>query len=213
MTAIDPEDVKQTLGNIRELSGSLSEQATRIGPILDRADAVAANAQTFSDHLPALGERAEALIAAIDPERVDRSLANIDTFAAMLGENSEDIDRIVGDARALSSRFDAMGRRADSLLAKLDGMAGSQPGGIMEDATATLAAIKAAADNFNAQISILGGGVTDFSDRGLRDLQGLVTEGQRTIGRLDRVISNLERNPAGFLLGGENVPEYGGRRR
>ena len=41
----------------------------------------------------------------------------------------------------------------------------------MEDATETLAAIRAAADNFNAQISVLGGGLGDFSDRGLRDLQ------------------------------------------
>jgi phospholipid/cholesterol/gamma-HCH transport system substrate-binding protein len=92
-------------------------------------------------------------------------------------------------------------------------MAGNGPGGILEDATATLASIKAAADNFNTQVGSLGTGLNDFSDRGLRDLQSLVAEGQRTIGRLDRVITNLERNPTGFLLGGENVPEYGGRRR
>ena len=83
----------------------------------------------------------------------------------------------------------------------------------MRTRPATLASIKAAADNFNAQIATLGTGLNDFSDRGLRDLQSLVSEGQRTIGRLDRVISNLEQNPTGFLLGGENVPEYGGRRR
>ena len=44
-------------------------------------------------------------------------------------------------------------------------------------------------------------------------LQGLVTQGQRTFEHLDRVISDLERNPAGYLLGGDNVPEYGARRR
>jgi phospholipid/cholesterol/gamma-HCH transport system substrate-binding protein len=131
----------------------------------------------------------------------------------MLGENSEDIDQIVADAKTLSGRFQSLGERADSLLAKLDGMAGSEPGGIMKDATETLAAIRAAADNFNAQISVLGGGLGDFSERGLNDLRGLVTQGQRTFEHLDRVISNVERNPTGYLLGGENVPEYGGRRR
>jgi phospholipid/cholesterol/gamma-HCH transport system substrate-binding protein len=44
-------------------------------------------------------------------------------------------------------------------------------------------------------------------------VQSLVSEGQKTISRLDRVISDLEQNPSGFLLGGERVPEYGGRRR
>ena len=65
----------------------------------------------------------------------------------------------------------------NSLLTKLDSMAGQGPGGIIEDATETLAAIRAAADNFNAQVSVLGGGLGDFSDRGLRDLQSLVSRG------------------------------------
>ena len=92
-------------------------------------------------------------------------------------------------------------------------MAGQGTGGILQDATDTLASIRAAADNFNEQVNLLGGGLGDFNNRGLRDFQNLVSQGQRTIGRLDHVISNLEENPTGFLLGGENVPTYGGRRR
>jgi phospholipid/cholesterol/gamma-HCH transport system substrate-binding protein len=213
LSAIDAEEVKQTIANIRTTSDSIAAQAGRFGTIMDRADQVATNAQAFSEHLPALGDRAEALVAAVDPEKVNRALDNIDRFANMLGENSDDVGQIVADARNLSSRFQSLGERADSLLTKLDGMAGSEPGGIMKDATETLAAIRAAADNFNAQISVLGGGLGDFSDRGLNDLKGLVTQGQRTFEHLDRVISNVERNPTGYLLGGENVPEYGGRRR
>lgn len=211
--AVDPEDVRQTLANIRQTSDSIAAQAGRFGGLMERADAITANAETFSGHLPALGEKAEALLAAVDPEQVNRTLANIDRFATTLGNSSDDIDQIVADARGVAARFELLGTRADLLLTKLDNMAGQGTGGILEDATATLAAIRAAADNFNAQVSILGGGLGDFSDRGLRDFQTLVTEGQRTIGRLDRVISNIESNPAGFILGGENVPEYSGRRR
>lgn len=213
LAAIDPEDVSATLASIRTTSESLAAQADRIGPLVDSADAVAANARAFSEHLPALGEKAEGLVAAIDPEIVSRALANIERFSTSLAENSDDIDQIVADARNVSARFDTLGERAESLLTKLDAMAGQGPGGIMEDAVETLAAIRAAADNFNAQIAIVGGGVTDFSDRGLRDFQNLIADGQRTINRLDRVISNIEQNPAGFLLGGERVPEYGGQRR
>jgi phospholipid/cholesterol/gamma-HCH transport system substrate-binding protein len=213
LAAIEPEDARVTLENLRKSSQSLSEQAGRIGALMDRADQVAANAQAFSEHLPALGERAESLVAAIDPGKVGRALDNIDRFSTALGENSDDIDQIIADARSVSARFDTLGQRAESLLTKLDNMAGSGSGGIMEDAVATLAAIKAAADNFNAQIATVGSGVSDFSDRGLRDLQSLISDGKRTLGRLDNVISNLEENPTGFLLGGENVPEYGGRRR
>lgn len=213
LAAVEPDDLGAALSNLRQATDSLATQADRIGAIVDRADAVAANAQAFSEHLPALGEKAEGLVAAIDPDKVANALENIDRFSAALGESSDDIGQIVADARNVSGRFDTLGQRAESLLTKLDSMAGQGPGGIMEDATETLAAIRAAADNFNAQIAIVGGGVSDFSDRGLRDLQTLIADGQRTLNRLDRVISSLEQNPAGFLLGGENVPEYGGRRR
>jgi len=213
LTAIDPEDVSATLKNIRTASEGFAAQREKLDSIMARVDAIAANAQAFSEQLPALGDKSQALVAAVDPEKLSRALDNLDKFSSALGNSSDDISQIVADARNLSARFDQIGQRADSLLGKLDNMAGNGPGGVLEDATATLASIKAAADNFNAQIGTLGTGLNDFSDRGLRDLQSLVAEGQRTIGRLDRVISNLEKNPTGFLLGGENVPEYGGRRR
>lgn len=213
LDAVDPEAVRETLASIRTTSESLASQGEALDGIMARADAVAANAEAFSQHLPAFGERATALVAAIDPEKVSRSLDNLDRFATALGDSSDDIDQIVADVRGVSARFASLGERAESVLAKIDNMAGQGPGGLLEDATETLAAIRDAANNFNAQVAILGGGFTDFSDRGLRDLQNLVSEGQRTIGRLDRVISNLEQNPTGFLLGGERVPEYGGQRR
>jgi phospholipid/cholesterol/gamma-HCH transport system substrate-binding protein len=213
LAGVDPEDLGATLKSIRTTSESLAAQADRIGPLVEHATAVAANAEAFSESLPALGEKAETLVAAIDPEKVSRALDNIERFSTALAENSDDIDQIVANARNVSDRFGALGERAESLLTKLDSMAGQGPGGIMGDATETLAAIRAAADNFNAQIAVVGGGVSDFSDRGLRDLQSLIAEGQRTINRLDRVISNLEQNPTGYLLGGERVPEYGGQRR
>jgi phospholipid/cholesterol/gamma-HCH transport system substrate-binding protein len=211
--AVEPEDVRQTLANIRSTTESLAAQGDALDKIMARADTVAANAEAFSQHLPAFGEKASSVLAAIDPEKVGRTIDNVDRFATTLGESSDDIDQIVADARGVSARFNSLGERADSLLTKLDSMAGEGPGGLLEDATETLAAIRDAANNFNAQVAVLGGGLTDFSDRGLRDFQNLVTEGQRTIGRLDRVISNLEQNPTGFLLGGERVPEYGGQRR
>jgi phospholipid/cholesterol/gamma-HCH transport system substrate-binding protein len=211
--AVNPDDLKTAIANIRTISDSFAAQSNRLGQLIDRADAIAADAQAFSQHLPALGDKTDAMLASVDTEKLKRTLDNIDRFTTTLGESSDDINQIVTDAKNVSARFQELSDRANSLLIKLDSMAGQGPGGILQDASATLASIKAAADNFNKQISQLGTGLNDFNARGLRDLQGLVAQGQKTIGRLDGVISNLEQNPTGFLLGGENVPEYGGRRR
>ncbi|MGH6925570.1 MAG: MlaD family protein, partial [Propylenella sp.] len=72
LDAVEPDEVRAALASIRTTSESLAKQADRIGPIIDRADAVAANAQAFSEHLPALGEKAEGLVAAIDTTKVTR---------------------------------------------------------------------------------------------------------------------------------------------
>jgi phospholipid/cholesterol/gamma-HCH transport system substrate-binding protein len=212
LTAIDPNDVKATLKSVRTTSDSLAAQSAALGKIMERVDVVAANAQAFSEHLPTLGDKAETLVAAVDADQLSQTLDNLNKFSTTLGGSSDDIKLILANARDVSERFKALSDRADALVGKLDNMAGQGPGGLLDDASTTLASIKAAADNFNKQVATLGSGFGDFSDRGLRDLQGLIAQGQQTLNRLDRVVSNLESNPTGFLLGGSNVPKYSGQR-
>lgn len=213
IAAVDPALVGSTLANIATATESLATQSQRFKTIAERTDSITADLQGFSQHLPALGQRADALLAAVDPGKVTKTLDDVNQFTTALAGASDDIDAIMGDARAVATRFKGLGDRADSLMTKLDSMAGQGTGGILEDAQATLAAIRGAADSFNAQVAVLGGGLGEFSDRGLRDFQNLVSEGQRTISRLDRVISDLEQNPSGLLFGGQPVPEYNNRRR
>ena len=211
--AVDPEQVRATVDAAADVAATIQAHRESIDATLTTLGAVSTDVAAFTARLPGLGEKTESLLAAVDSQKVAETIDNVSQFAATLAAKRGDIDAIVADARAVSARFSAIGDRAESLLTKLDGMAGDGAGGILDEAKSTLAAVRAAADAFNGQVVTIGGGVGDFSGRGLRDFQNLVSEGQRTIGRLDRVISDLERNPSGFLFGGENLPEYGGRRR
>jgi phospholipid/cholesterol/gamma-HCH transport system substrate-binding protein len=211
--AIDPERVRTSVEGISTLAETLQANQENIDTIVTQATALANDLSAFSARLPVMGDKADELLAAIDAAQVGRTLDNVDKFTTALAANTDDIDAIIADARRVSARFDDLSNRAESLMAKLDSMAGGEAGGLVEDARETLAAVRAAAENFNTQVVAVGGGLGDFSDRGLRDFQNLISEGQRTISRLDGVVSNLEQNPSGFLFGGSRVPEYGGRRR
>jgi phospholipid/cholesterol/gamma-HCH transport system substrate-binding protein len=212
--AVDPERVRVTVEGASSLAETLQAHQANIDTIVTRFTALSNDVAAFAARLPVLGERADVLLGALDSERLSRTIANVDQFATTLAANSDDIDAIVQNARNVSARFDTLGDRAESVLTKLDAMAGKDgTGGVMTDAQAALAAVREAADNFNAQVSVVGGDLGDFSDRGLRNFQNLISEGQRTIGRLDRVLSDLEQNPSGFIFGGSTVPEYGGQRR
>jgi phospholipid/cholesterol/gamma-HCH transport system substrate-binding protein len=212
-TAIDPESVRTTVEGLSGLAETLDLHKENIDTIVTKLTLLSTDLSVFGARLPMLGEKAETLLGAIDAAKVAETIDNVDRFAAALAENTDEIDAIVADARAVSARFTTLADRAESVLTKIDNMAGSGPGGLMADAEATLAAVREAAETFNAQIVTVGSGFGQFSDRGLRDFQNLIAEGQRTISRLDRVISSLEQNPSGFIFGGESVPEYDGRRR
>jgi phospholipid/cholesterol/gamma-HCH transport system substrate-binding protein len=211
--AVDPEQVRTTLAGVSSLAETLEANRENINTMVTRLTSLSSDLSEFATRLPAIGDQAATLLAAVDPAKLSTSVENVNQFTTALAESSDDVQAIVADARGVSARFATLGNRAESLLTKLDSMAGEGSGGVLQDAQATLAAVRDAANAFNAQVTVLGSGLTDFSDRGLREFQSLVSEGQRTISRLDRVISDLEQNPTGFLLGGETVPEYTGQRR
>jgi phospholipid/cholesterol/gamma-HCH transport system substrate-binding protein len=219
--AIDPEAIKSTVDGIGGIGEIFDANRENISTIVTQLTSLSGDLSSFASRLPVLGERTDTLLAAIDGERLGRTLENVDQFTATLAGNTENIDAIIADARKVSSRFESVSQRAESVLAQIEGMtgtggsggAGGAAGGIMTDARETLAAVREAANSFNTQITAIGGSVGDFNDRGLRDLQNLVSEGQRTISRLDRVITDVENDPTGFVFGGERVPEFKGQQR
>ena len=160
-----------------------------------------------------MGEKVDNLLAAVDPEKVGQSIDGVHKFATALGENSDDIDVIIANVRAVSERFDSLTAKAESLIAKLDNLAGGEGGGIIEEARKTLVAIAKAAESFDRQVRVIGSGVDRFTGQGLRDLQEFVNAGRRAVSQLERVISNLGDDPSQILYGGKGVPAYRGNRR
>ncbi len=212
-SSVSPEEVRKAVDGMGALGETLSANRENIDTLVTRLSAISGNVETFSVRLPALGERVDTLLMAIDGQKVGQAVDDIQAFASTLRANTDNVNTIIADAKGLSARFDALGARAESLLTKLDSMAGEGTGGLTQDARDTLASVRAAADAFTSQINSVGGGLNDFNDRGLREVRGVVSEGQRAIQRLDSVISDIEQNPSGFIFRGESVPEYDGRRR
>jgi phospholipid/cholesterol/gamma-HCH transport system substrate-binding protein len=212
--AIDPEQVRTTVEGASSLGETLKAQEENIDTIVTKLTSLSNDASAFAARLPGLGDKADGLLAAVDPAKVEKTVDNVSAFSTTLADNRANVDQIMANARDASGRFTELADRADSILAKLDKMTGEGAGGIVDEARRTLIAVREAANTFNTQVAAVGGDLGKFSDRGLRDFQNLVSQGQRTISRLDRVISQLEENPSGFILGGgERLPEYSGRRR
>ncbi len=213
VAAIEPEKVSATIDGLASFSQTLSNRREDLDALVTQLSVIASDVSGFSARLPSMGEKVDNLLAAVDAEKITQSVDGVHRFATTLGENSDNIDAIIANARAVSERFDALTQNAESLIAKLDVMAGGENGGIIEEARSTLVAIRKAAESFEKQARVIGSGIGRFSNQGLRDLQEFVNEGRRAVSRLDRVISNLAEDPSQILFGGKGVPEYRGNRR
>ena len=213
VAAVDPAKVRTSVDGVASLAQTLQGNQQNIETIVSKVAALSTDLSAFATRLPKLGDRVDSVLAGIDPGTLGHTLSNLDKVTGTLADNRANIGQIIADTKNLSARFDKFGSRAESLMTKLDSMAGQGTGGLLEDARTTLASVRKAADTISKQVTAVGGGVTAFSDRGLRDVQNLVSDGQRTISRLDRVISGLEDNPSGLVFGGPGVPEYSKKRR
>ncbi|MGO4839310.1 MCE family protein, partial [Rhizobiaceae sp. 2RAB30] len=78
----------------------------------------------------------------------------------------------------------------------------------------TLKEFRKVAETLNARLGTITEGLARFSGQGLRDVEALVGDSRRAVGRIEEAISGLERNPQRILTGGEGeVRQYDGRAR
>lgn len=214
--AINPERIQIAVDGISNLAAALSANQADIENLVQRLSAASTNIAEFASSLPVIGENAEAILLAVDPEKVRETVDGVTNFANTLNDSSENVKVIIAQARDVTEGFNRLTVKAESLLGTIQSTAESDGGkGLITQATETLKSIQQAADSFNKEITSVGSGINNLTSQGLRDFQGLIRQGQRTINRLNRVLQQIERNPGQFVLGGgERVPQYGvGNRR
>jgi phospholipid/cholesterol/gamma-HCH transport system substrate-binding protein len=134
----------------------------------------------------------------------------IDKFS----QSAEDVQSVVREAREMMTRLNAASARVDGVLAKVDNLVSDGDGSVVAEARNTLKSYRAVADNLNTKLGPITDNLNRFSGQGLRDVQALVTESRQSVQRIERAISDLEKNPQRVIFGGSgNVPEYDGRTR
>lgn len=132
-----------------------------------------------------------------------------------LGANASDISAMVKDAKQMMARLNEASSRVDSILQKADNiLSESNKDGLVAQANATLASIRNTSDNLNARLAPITENLDRFTGQGLRDVQAAVNESRIAIQRIERAITDLERDPQRIIWGGSGtVPQYDGRAR
>ncbi|MBW3098055.1 MlaD family protein [Pseudohoeflea coraliihabitans] len=215
------ENVEKVTGDVAAASGDIGQTVTQLGEAVESFKA-------FGEQASVSLERIDAVMEAVDPEKVqqvinDVSAASADarqtlsdarSVAKTFSDRNADYDQIVTDVKQIANRLNAASTRVDGVLAKLDSLLGSDDSSsLMADARATLQSFRSVADNLNARITPIADNLQRFSSSGLNDVEALVRDARRSIERIERSISSIESDPQRILFGGDTVKQYDGRTR
>jgi paraquat-inducible protein B len=155
----------------------------------------------------------------VDPQNqaaVREILANLATFTGALGEGQGDVSAILAGGRQVVERVDEVAQSIDGLVGEarhaveqIDLLA-TDLAGERDEVNALVADMRGAAssvgrmgDQINAAVAENRPGLLDFTENTLPAVDGLVLDLEQLTQQLSRVADNLERDPSGFLFGGQ----------
>lgn len=152
----------------------------------------------------------KAVNAVLSPDNVQnisKIISNVDVITATFADSSDDIALFLGNAAQLSGDLAKASDDLDRLLLDLDALA-------TNEGKAALASVEMVAEEARLLVTTLKeisqenrSNIKAFTGTGLQQIGPGVTEIRRLVRTADNFLKQLERDPAGYLLG-EPIPEY-----
>jgi phospholipid/cholesterol/gamma-HCH transport system substrate-binding protein len=249
--AVEPAKVRSTVDDVARIAGEIAKSSGEFDGIVRQVRAAADQvAKVGASADLALGD-ARKIIAAVDPAKIKATVdgaaefaafasgktkdvddiigkakaaaGNIETVTGGLAARKDDIDSVLRNARTIAERLEEASRRVDGILAKIDGVVGSdQAQGLfsqgrtfLEEATATAKSFRETSDSIRGRVGDIADGINRLTSTGTREIKELVANGQRTLNSIDRTVNNLDREPQRLIFGGSGgrVQEFGPGRR
>lgn len=135
-----------------------------------------------------VARRIDGLIAD-NQEAIKKSLKNIETFTEMLSRNSESLQLSVRNIETFTDSLAKNSSKLDNIMSSVDRIMGGADG--KGDVPEAVRAFKVLAENLD------------------KKLDGLITDGRRTLNTVDRAVRNFDENPSRIIFGGGR-PATGG---
>ena len=127
-----------------------------------------------------------------------------------MGLRDRNIAEISAPGRGMIDRLDETAALLDRLLRGADDLVNSGP---LKETIANFAeaakSVRLLADNLDRRSEEAVKGFDQTTGKGLRELEGLVIDGRKTLNEINRSLRDFERNPQKLLCGAPPpIPDY-----
>jgi phospholipid/cholesterol/gamma-HCH transport system substrate-binding protein len=234
---VDATSVNRAISNIETFTQTLADNRRNIDAILADGAVLTRRLSESSTRLDGALAEIERLAKAVDSEKVGRTIDNIDRFAAVIGDNTAQTDKVLKDIAAISDTLRSASRKVDGVLDAASRFLGSNEGegkGAFAEIAETAKSFRALADNIQGRTADftemaksierlarnldrrtaeITASINKLTSSGGRDVESLAADTRRAINEVNRAVRNLGRDPSQIITGGRPpIPEYSGAR-
>lgn len=164
--------IDKTIANVETFSDALAKNSDGVDKFLAEVSRAADAFAGLSDNLEGLIKHADTLVAAVDPEKVAKTVDNVAKFTDALAGASGDVDSVIADFRKTAEELSTFGKNLNETLAKADKViAGVDPKAIervvenTDQFTAALAKRSAEIDTLLAEASGAAKNINKLTER------------------------------------------------
>lgn len=165
----------------------------------------------IAERIVTVTERLAVLLGDDNMKAISDTLQNLQTLSATVADRRGDIDQMVTDARVAIAAFreasenvtaltDDVSKRLGPIAENADAAVG-QARDMTADARKAAAAFRTVADQLAKLVEENRAPINDFASSGLYEFSQFIAEGRILIDSLNRLTTQIERDPARFFFG------------
>jgi phospholipid/cholesterol/gamma-HCH transport system substrate-binding protein len=141
-------------------------------------------------------------------KRISKTLANVQSLTDTLSGQRADIAALIKSARDASDKLDRTLAAAEKTMGTVNTQLGGKLPGMVDHLDRTLAQLDSFTKNADAMLTANRGAIDSFSNQGLAQLGPTLTQMRQVLRQINRLTSQIEANPAGYLLGRDKPEEF-----
>ncbi|WP_068314637.1 MlaD family protein [Polycladidibacter hongkongensis] len=234
-------DVAKTLVNASQISTDLAAVSQELADNKQLVSELGTRAKEVMERLSVAAGDAQAVIAAVEPEKVRAIVANVeDVSAAVAGKSTQiaktvddvsaaaanvrgitddlgkrrgEIDQIVENAAQIAANLNGASVRVNGILEEVDGYVKGDGGGLIQEATKAAVAVRKLAEAYAKNAEPISNNLLSFSQKAPAEFASVIAQLNRTLVDIQRAVDNFNRRPNRIIFGGDEVPVYDGARR
>jgi len=191
-----------------------------IASVPSKIEQVLQSAPAAVEHANLLLARANELLSPENREAITDTLKNFDTVSGSLAKESPQIEQAISDFSATMANLRETSAALNRLTAKADttldsiGRAASDTGRsftatsdematLVMDLKQTSKSLTAMSNEITGLVAENRAPIRNFSGTGLNDLTGFLSDARELVGNLNRLTTEIERDPARFFFGNQ----------